>query len=470
MLIQFRVENHRSLRDEQILSLVATSDKTGVHVLRPEGLGEALVPVVAIYGANASGKSNVLASLDFMRRAILDSQRRWDVDGTARDPFLLSSKAEQPSLYEVDVIVDGVRYRYGFQLSASRIEEEWLFTWPHGRKAMWFERDGERFEFGKTLHGENEAIRNLTRPNSLFLSAAAQNNHAALLPVFRHFDTWRLSLIRRSIGLVSREIAERLDARGGATDRVAILQLLREADTGILDVRVESAKWGGEVLAGEVLAEGAADLAILTSYLEAYAQAARRQVSRTPGTPRTPGRVSFRHRGADDEHAWLPLSSESAGTIALLNLAPYVVDTLRSGSLLCIDELEASMHPMLALQLVRMFNDPTQNPRGAQLVFTTHDTNLLGTVVGDPVLRRDQVWFTEKDDSGATHLYPLTDFHPRKEENLERGYLQGRYGAIPFLGDLVSKVSGGDTDGGADDSEAGDDDVARENSDGDRGA
>ncbi len=464
MLIQFRVENHRSLRDEQVLSLVATSDQRRVHVLRPEGLGEALVPVVGIYGANASGKSNVLAAIAFMRRAVLDSQRRWDVDGTARDPFLLSSKVEQPSLYEVDVIVDGVRYRYGFQLSSSRIEEEWLFTWPHGRKAMWFERDGERFEFGKTLHGENEAIRNLTRPNSLFLSAAAQNNHAALLPVFRQFDTWRLSLIRRSIGLVSREIAKRLDARGGATDRAAILQLLRDADTGILDVRVESAKW-----TGEVLAEGAADLAILESYLDAYAQAAMPQASRAPGTPRTPGRVSFRHRSADDEHAWLPLSSESAGTIALLNLAPYVVDALCSGSLLCIDELEASMHPMLALRLVRMFNDPAQNPRGAQLLFTTHDANLLGTILGEPVLSRDQVWFTEKDDSGATHLYPLTDFHPRKEENLERGYLQGRYGAIPFLGDMVHKVNGGDGGGGDGKSEA-HDDAARDNSDGDRDA
>lgn len=470
MLIQFRVENHRSLRDDQVLSFVTTSDKAGAHVLRAEGLGEALVPVVAIYGANASGKSNVLASLDFMRRAILDSQRRWDVDGTARDPFLLSSKAEEPSLYEVDLIIDGVRYRYGFQLSASRIEEEWLFTWPHGRKAMWFEREGERFEFGKTLHGENEAIRNLTRPNSLFLSAAAQNNHAALLPVFRHFDTWRLSLIRRSIGLVSRELAERLDTRGGATDRAVILQLLRDADTGILDVRVESAK-----RRGEVLVEGETQLSLLEALLEAYTQAAIPQASRTPGAQRTPGRVSFRHRSADDKHAWLPLSSESAGTIALLNLAPYVVDALRSGSLLCIDELEASMHPMLALRLVRMFNDPAQNPRGAQLVFTTHDTNLLGTILGEPVLSRDQVWFTEKDDSGATHLYPLTDFHPRKEENLERGYLQGRYGAIPFLGDLVGKVNGGETDGGetdggGDDSETDDDGVARENSEGDQGA
>lgn len=457
MLIQFRVENHRSLRDEQVLSLVASSDKAGAHMLRPDGLGEALVPVVAIYGANASGKSNVLASLDFMRRAILDSQRRWDVDGTPREPFLLSNKAEDPSLYEVDIFVAGVRYRYGFQLSTARVEEEWLFAWPHGRKSMWFERDGDRFEFGKTLHGENDAIRSLTRTNSLFLSAAAQNNHATLLPLFRHFGAWQCSLMRRSglnsPGSLSLEIIQLFGSRGRTADQAAVLRLLQDADTGIVDIRVEHAEHGAppqiEHRPGQLSKE-------LAEWSYRYL--------------RQPPAMFLRHRSSDDRHAWLPLSSESAGTAALLDLAPHVIGALRSGRLLCIDELEASMHPALALRLVRMFNDPVQNPCGAQLVFATHDTNLLGTVVGDPVLRRDQVWFTEKDDSGATHLYPLTDFHPRKEENLERGYLQGRYGAIPFLGDLVSKVNGGEADGGGDDGEADDHGVARENSDGDQGA
>lgn len=455
MLIQFRVENHRSLRDEQVLSLVATSDKAGVHVLRAEGLSEALVPVVAIYGANASGKSNVLAAIDFMRRAVLGSQRRWEVDGTPHEPFLLSNKAAEPSLYEVDILVDGVRYRYGFQLSALRVEEEWLFAWPHGRKATWFERDGDRFEFGKTLHGENEAIRTLTRPNSLFLSAAAQNNHTALLPIYRHFEAWRLSLGRHigplAFGFVAGETAKRLDIRGDAADRDAILRVLRDADTGIIDVRVEP------VTAPQLPTQSTQERSIPAFILWPSHE------------------VSFRHRSSDGEHAWLPLALESAGTVALLDLAPHVVDALRSGSLLCVDELEASLHPALALGIVRMFNDPAQNPHGAQLVFATHDTNLLGTVVGEPVLRRDQVWFTEKDDSGATHLYPLTDFHPRKEENLERGYLQGRYGAIPFLGDLVRKVNDGETsndDGGSGDgdSEADGDEAIHQKSDNDRGA
>jgi hypothetical protein len=420
LLIQFRVENHRSLRDEQILSLTATnvSDKADAYVLRLDGLGEAMVPVAAIYGANASGKSNVLGALGFMRGAVLDSQRRWEVEDVPQQPFLLSSKAREPSLYEVDIVVDGVRYRYGFQLSASRVEEEWLFAWPRERKAMWFERDGDRFEFGKTLHGENEAIRSLTRPNSLFLSAAAQNNHAALSPIFRYFAAWRFALVRRT-GLfpranISPALAQRLGEQGETVDRAAIIQLLQGADTGILDVRVEVP----ENAQGELEICGESTVMV------------PRRMLRPPA-------VFFRHRTTENEYGWLPLALESGGTVALLEIAPHVIDTLRAGGLLCVDELEASLHPALALHVVKMFNDPKHNPKHAQLVFATHDTNLLGSVVGEPALRRDQVWFTEKDQDGATHLYPLTDFHPRKEENLERGYLQGRYGAIPFLGELM---------------------------------
>jgi hypothetical protein len=426
LLIQFRVENHRSLRDEQILSLAATSDKAGAHVLRVEGLGEALVPVVAIYGANASGKSNVLAALSFLRRAVVDSQRTWEVEGTPQDPFRLSRKASEPSLYEVDIVIDGARFRYGFRLSTSRIEEEWLFAWPHGRKAMWFEREGDRFAFGKTLHGENEAIRGFTRPNSLFLSAAAQNNHLTLLPIFRYFAAWQFSL-KRGPGLNARSwlspaTARRLGLQVGAADRDAIMQLLQGADTGILDVRVESGH-------GEQLG------------LDLGVQQDNAQLPLPLFSSRRLPAVSFRHRTVDDEHAWLPLASESAGTVALLELAPSIIDTLHIGGLLCIDELEASLHPTLALHVVRLFNDPNHNPHHAQLVFATHDTKLLGSIVGEPALRRDQIWFTEKDEGGGTHLYPLTDFHPRKEENLERGYLQGRYGAVPFLGELVGRTT-----------------------------
>src|SRR3954468_16522104 len=154
LLIQFRVENHRSLRDEQTLSLVATTTKAENGAIHVDGFSENILPVVAIYGANASGKSNVLAALDLMRRAIVDSQRRWEpLESTPQEPFLLSDKQRQSSLYETEMLISGIRYRYGFLLSADRIEEEWLYSWPHGKKTVLFTRDGSKFDFGKNLHG-----------------------------------------------------------------------------------------------------------------------------------------------------------------------------------------------------------------------------------------------------------------------------------------------------------------------------
>jgi hypothetical protein len=315
-------------------------------------------------------------------------------------------------MYEIDMLLGSTRFRYGFVLSARRIEEEWLYAWPQGERQPWFEREGDHFEFGEALQGENETIRGLTRPNSLFLSAAAQNNHAALLPIFRWFTAAWLDLQRgrpTSMLLLSELFSPQMqmslfpeDNEARRRDRDAIVRLIQAADVGIVDIQVVNR----------------------SSEL----------VSRSSG--RRVEEVRLRHKAEDEERAWLPLHAESAGTITLLRIAGHLVDVLRHGGVLCIDELEASLHPMLALELVRLFNDPLQNPHGAQLIFTTHDTNLLSNVVGEPLLRRDQIWFTEKDESGATHLYPLTDFHPREEENLERGYLQGRYGAVPFLGRL----------------------------------
>jgi hypothetical protein len=447
MLIQFRVENHRSLRDEQILSMVAagTDDRGEERLIRPPRLGQALLPAVGLYGANASGKSNVIGALGFMRDAVLESQRFWEPSAaTPQEPFALSGKANEPSLYEVDILVGGVRYRYGFVLGSTRIEEEWLHVWPHGRKQTWFQREGDDFDFGKNLHGENEVIRGLTRTNSLFLSAAAQNNHAVLFPIFNWFRAARLELRRGSVRwmvpgrtaflgeLFSGQLSlypEDNDSR--QRERDAIVRLLQAADIGILDIRVTAREPSGlESLSGRRAASKA-----WPSLRSAVSISASRRATSTSFE------IQLRHKSESPDSAWLPLDVESAGTITLLGIAIHLVGVLREGGLLCVDEIEASLHPMLALELVRLFNAPEHNPHGAQLIFTTHDTNLLGNVLGEPPLRRDQIWFTEKDDTGATHLYPLTDYHPRKEENLERGYLQGRYGAVPFLGQLFDASS-----------------------------
>lgn len=423
MLIEFRVENHRSLRDEQVLTMEAGrgGDDADARPRRVKGHSERLLPVAVLYGANASGKSNVLDALGFMRDAALGSHQVWPPDGgIPRDPFAWGPKRDEPSFFEVSFILKPTRYQYGFVASDSRFLEEWLYAWPRGKKQAWFVRDGQKFKFGENLKGENKLIQSVTRENALFLSSAAQHRHPRLTEVYAWFASLRTFNMRIHVILPSRsaelitpnlrdafmyEFGHDLSLRNVFSSEEsanAVMErfrsILRNADTGIVDVRLAQSESGD---------------------------------SPRPMTPR----VRLKHRSSLD-NAWLPLSEESRGTQSLFRLALHMVGTLERGGVLVVDELESSLHPSLAREIVRQFNDPASNPRNAQLIFTTHDTNLLGTTVGEPVLRRDEVWLTEKDDEGATVLYPLTDYKPRKAENLEHGYLQGRYGAIPFLGEF----------------------------------
>lgn len=422
MLIEFRVENHRSIRDEQVFSMEAGRGGSPDDA-RPRsvaGCSSALLPVAAIFGANASGKSNVLEALAYMTDAVRWSYRLWAPDeGILRDPFAWGPARDEPSLYEVEIVVEGVRYRYGFILDDQVILEEWLYAWPNGKKQVWFERERQTFRFGENLKGENQVIEGLTRPNSLFLSAAAQLQHAQLSRLFSWFgsiEVVNLPLVRRhrwypmTVGhRLEREFNDLRE--GSGTDRTQGLSendwpdsmldsfksLLKAADIGIVDVRLGRSGLG------------------------------------PGGHPSRFGRFELKHE-SDTENAWLPLDEESRGTQTLFRLALPILHSIRLGTLLVVDELESSIHPNLAGLIVSQYNDPSINRRNAQLIFSTHDTNLIGTLVGESVLRRDQIWLTEKDPKGATVLYPLTDFKPRKDENLARGYLQGRYGAIPFLG------------------------------------
>lgn len=420
MFIDFRVRNHRSLLSEQVLSLEAGSRVADDN--RPRtvpGLHQRLLPAVAIYGANASGKSNVLSAFGFMKLAVEFSHRVWEPEGgVPRDPFAWGNDSGEPSLFEVRFIHQRIRYQYGFVVDDDRCIEEWLYAWPQGRKQLWFERDGDTFKFGEHLRGENRTVEEVTRPNALFLSVAAQHNHKQLIPVyawFRGITTVDIKYGRRSapnarIGFWLSNLFERgspsrlipfFDDRSGEHDGTLdmLREMVRVADVGIEDLRVEVASYDG------------------------YKGRQRR-------------RVLVKHTSSSGD-AWLPLHEESHGTQTLLHLAFPVLRTLRDGGVLLVDELERSLHPLLAAYVVSQFNNPDTNRLGGQIVFTTHDTNLLGTTLGPALLRRDQVWLTEKDAEGRSCLYPLSDYQPRKAENLERGYLQGRYGAIPFLGSLA---------------------------------
>jgi predicted ATPase len=395
MLLEFRAENHRSLRDEQGVTFEAGSvdgDETRVRVAG----GRRVLPVLALFGANGSGKSNMLSAFAFMREAIVHSQRHWDPGGgVPRDVFAWEGRRAQPSFFTARFSIDNVLHEYGFAVDDHAVVEEWLAVWPHGRKQMWFERDGDTFHFGDHLKGENRAVQELTRRDSLFLSAAAQNNHKQLSPVWAFFHDIRLP---RRLHRWSRVVTPQDGPRRWFDDepqlgfsttpareaRERFMDLLRLADVGVRDVRVRNKS------------------------------------------------LELQHH-PDPREAWLPLQEESEGTQALFELGPVLLNTLSRGGVAVVDELEASLHPLLVAELLATFHDPTRNPKNAQLIFATHNAELLGTTLERAPLRRDQVWLAEKDESGATDITPLTAFQPRKGENLERGYLQGRYGATPFI-------------------------------------
>ncbi len=422
-LIEFRTQNHRSLRDEQTLSFVATGDDAP-GLIRPSGLAEALLPVAAIYGGNASGKSNALDALAFMGSVVTASQRLWQPDDKIpRQPYRMAADMNAPSLFVAQFMVGGVRHEYGFALTDDEVVEEWLNAWPSGRRQEWYSRDKNSFEFGRNLAGENRAIEALTRPNSLFLSAAAQNNHAQLTSVYQWFSRRLRFLPLAGSGWLNRSLAIESswwalfedvplsNVAGVALLRRQVRSLLSSSDLGIRDFMVRDDDVWGRL---------------------------------DPELRRL--RISFAHESkAGSNPVWFDLTQESTGTQVLVSILPQLLQVLAEGGVLVLDEM-SSLHPKLAVAIVQLFQDPAQNPRGAQLLFNTHDSTLLGNLVTDPPpLRRDQVWLTEKDRDGATHLYPLTDFRPRPTENLQRGYLQGRYGAIPFIGSLGVVTTGDET-------------------------
>ena len=420
MLIRFAVENHLSIRDRQELSMVASSlqdqgaDLIGVNDLK-------LVPVALLYGANASGKSNFISALNFLRRTVGSSHAQANPKSKIpRAPFLLDRESKLlPTKIDVDFFLNGIRFHYGFVATAQAFTEEWLYAFPSGKKQVWFYRDSENraIRFGKNLKGSLKTIEGLTRPNSLFLSAAAQNAHKQLTPVFEYLSDFSVSyrIENRSVD------AGAAFSDGSIDDR--IIQFLQQADTGVMAHRFDD-------LISDAGIDAKSFMSDLRGILKKYAPEGREF---PPDFDETEiKKISLGHKATGRQPEYFDLRLESAGTLRLLVLLKPIFEALDQGSLVVIDELDASLHTYLSEKIVMLFNSKKTNPRGAQLIATTHDTNLL---CADNV-RRDQVWFVEKDSSGASTLYPLTDIRTRGTENLEKGYLQGRFGAVPFRGSI----------------------------------
>jgi len=423
MLLSFRAVNHRSIRDEQHLNLAPVYDAD-----RPPGTKWPAVPVAAIYGANASGKSNLLDAFCYLQTMVLRSDQEAEPGlGVRRFPFALDPEVgAEPSSFDIDVTIDGTHHSYGFSVDDDRVVEEWLYRYPNKRRQVVFFRDGQDFRFGTTARPDLREAVGITARNALFASVAARAGKDDVFPLYawlrstpagpsRSFGRTRQS---RQLPLLMR--LERLLL--SESHRQAVLGLLRAVDFGIEDVRVDYLEFDDWPEAEK------------KSWREYQAT----RVEDEPEPTRAPRqrRTVFEMHGAKPG-ATLQLGDQSDGTRVFLERITVVLDVLRSGSLMLIDELESNLHPNLAGQIVRLFQDASTNPHGAQLVFTTHDTSLLGS--NAEVLKRDQIWFVEKEySSGASRLFPLTDFKPRDNENTERRYRSGSYRAVPFIDEEVA--------------------------------
>ena len=424
MLLRFSVQNHLSIKEKQELSLVASSLKD-----REEGLiacdavpGKRVLPAAVIYGANASGKTNLLRALGFMRGAVLFSHSRGEPgEPIPRSPFRLDPAcAVAPSVFELDFMVAGERYHYGFEALDDVFQSEWLYAFPNNRRQMLFERKADNsFEFGRGLKGRNRVIEDLTRPNSLFLSAAAQNNHEQLSPVARFFSEMRTAFDIDVPGPVLSQtlIDDDMSPR--------VIDFLKKLETGIIDYRRTEQEIPEEIKK----VNRAIDAAI--------ADVNKKPFSSDADDKATMSILELAHRDREGNPVYFDVGEESAGTQRLLGVLGRVYRTLDKGSVLVIDELDASLHTQASEAVLALVSTAERNAKGAQLITTTHDTNLLRSTL----LRRDQIWFTEKDEGGATHLYPLSDFSTRKGDNIEKGYLQGRFGAIPFAGSVADLIA-----------------------------
>ena len=420
MLLEFRVRNYRSIRDEQALNLVASSDKDQAQThLAPTGLKAAphALRSAVVYGPNASGKSSLLRALDYLRAVVAESATVIQPGQTYNvQPFKLdAASAQQPTEFEITFLLSGVRHQYAFAMTAQRIVSESLLVYRSSKPTQLFSRrhaegDTYDYEFSTYLSGPRKLWQESTRPNALFLSMAAQLNSEQLSPVF-HWIVRNITFLPAGAPVLPDFTTAMLATEQG---RTTIREFLSAADISIADIQAVSRKG---MHAQWVM--GASGL----------------QASQEEREFMMP---VFEH-STPNGSAKFELHDESEGTQRLYGMIAPVLDCLRDGRVLVVDELDGSLHTLLVRRLITMFHTPELNPHGAQLIFSTHDTSLLDHTL----FRRDQIWFTEKDTDQATRLYPLTDFSPRKQEAWERGYLAGRYGAVPFFGEWPGQAKAG---------------------------
>jgi AAA15 family ATPase/GTPase len=419
MLLRFCVSNFKSIRDEAELSFIATALKEDPDQLIPTRYSKyGVLPVVSLYGANASGKSNILVALEFMHLMVLSSFKHAEDSEMPHRPFLLDNESESlPSSFILDFVLEDIRYQYGVTQSKHGVHDEWLYAFPKLIKQVLFTRrtnDSKPFNFGRSFIGGKQ-IQTITPQKALFLSVGSASGHDLLVKISSFFKNNISFCITENKS--SYQKTQKLLDEDKALARDVVLYL-GMADVGITDLRIKKTEMSEHMKP---------ELANFFS-----------EIKKIVATKSNTDLVDFEKRRTlelghvtkDGTIKYLNFSDESLGTKHLFKILPSILLALRHGGALILDEITTSLHTLLARKLVSVFQNKELNPHGAQLVFSTHDTNLLAP----GILRRDQIWFTEKSSSGDTSLFPLTDIKTKNTDNIEKGYVQGRFGAIPFIG------------------------------------
>ncbi len=424
MLIEFSVGNYRSFKDKVTFSMVAAKivskdkklDENNVFAVNDK---LSLLKSAAIYGANASGKSNLAKALFFMGWFMINSSRETQISDEIKvEPFKLNTQTIlQPTFFEIVFLMDQKRYRYGFEVTRNQVVSEWLFYVPKSRETKLFERKFDSFSVSSAYKADG--ISQKTRPNALFLSVSAQFNVEAAERI--------LDWLSKSINVISG--LDDIRYRGYTVhcllddeNKNEILQLIKRLDLGFSGIKISEVDIFSDILPNQLPDE------VKTSLL--------RDGIRKLTSIQTIHQ-KFNEEGNSVSTELFDLDNqESEGTKKVFSLSGPIVDTLKNGKVLIIDEFDARVHPLISRAIVELFNANETNPNNAQLIFMTHDTNLLSNTL----FRRDQIWFTEKDRYGATHLYSLAEYKVRNDASFESDYIKGKYGAIPYIGNLSNLI------------------------------
>ncbi len=404
MLIEFTVGNYLSFKDIKTLSLEATAIKDNPENVIKKGKYNLLRSAV-IYGANSSGKSNLIKAFEKMREIIINSGKHSSTDELVIIPFLLSDETEnQPSYFEILFLMDGIRYRYGFEADKIMVHAEWLYENKGNKENNLFIRERDKIDVTKDFE-EGKGLEEKTRDNGLFLSVADQFNGKKAKQIMKWFNDQNV------FSGIQHEKLRHLTSIILEDDNLTsyIMDLLNPLSLGFFDIKLIK------------FDKGEKDQ-VLTSHNK-----------------------YDRSGNVIGKHEFKLIEQESSGTNKLYDMAGYLVAGLKTGRLTIIDELDAKLHPLLTLAIINLFNSPVHNKFNAQLIFATHDTNLLN----NGCFRRDQIYFIEKNNLEASDLYSLVEYREadgkkvRNDRSFEKDYIAGRYGAIPFIGDFSNLFNHG---------------------------